>query len=1301
MIPKNTISVLLYILSFTLFPIFVSGQINKNEAHQAAILKSSSNPSSLSNHAILKSDEQEMVVEFLFSDYDLRQQEIRGKKYDILSIPGCSQLMDAGKPQLPQKGFLLAIPPLSKAMLEIITDDFSTAPGFTVCPAPKLVQKRNVEYKGDIFVQQKITTEFYLDENTYTTNNFFPLQIAEIDSPAILRYQTVASIQLCPIQFNPVTGEIRHHKKIVVKVRFLQDEPTASFSTQQTATCSPFDNVLQNSIINYHPAKHWKTIPAQSETMYKSDNFQQNEAWYKIFVDRDGIYYMDKQKLEQAGIDVAAFDPRNLKIYYEGSEIAIYVHGENDGVFDETDYIEFYGVKCRNDYTFTNIYWLTWNEYTPGKRITESDGTVTGTAPIVTRAPQTVHFEKETYYSTGIPNGEGVDHWFWDFYVAPTSANLSFELHHVADTTADTCSFNIEFHGFSDDDRSPDHHTIVSLNDIQILDNRWDGTTRFNTSASFLQSLLSNGINKITLNLAGDTGASSDIIYLNFFELTFWQNFVAENDSLLITCFSEGAHQLELQGFSSENILIYDITDSSQIIKINNLTVNWDSSSYHVYFENALTPSQQFLAIATSKRIVPEIIFDEPTNLSQTDRQADYIFITHEEFYPALLPLLDYRESIGLKTIIVNITDVYDEFNYGIKNPRAIKDFLSHAFYNWQSPAPTYVTLVGDASYDYKDYTGTGFPDFVPTHLFESNYYNTETASDNWFACVAGDDNILDILIGRLAVQSLAEAEILVSKIITYETMPIENNWNRNVLFFADNDDGAEHFAAFSDTVIARKVPPDYNIETVYLNNFADVNLAKSDLIDKFNQGCLVANYFGHGSIEYLAGEKLLKTSDIVKFTNENKQPFLVTLSCLNGFFHHAQLPNCLAEALLKGENGGTIGCLSPSGFALSSVMLNLAEELYDGLFDKNDAIMGSLMLRAKLGLKKSGEYFSDHISFYNLFGDPALRLKIDSLSQDVYASYFGELKIEDEPAPVGTELNGWIDSLESPVNFRVRTAGRYGPLQINGDDTTTLQIDGAVAGDSVRFEVVTTAGDTIPVQKPVVWSPSNFYIDLFATEETNTAVEEFVYQIRVENRILGIDLFDGDPVFKNSQIELGIISSNFNLNNTNTRFLLNGEQTGSESFSFTQSNSEEQFKQIIIFPLRNLADGNYHFRFELQNPATSSFNTVCEFSFQLFSSLSLERVLNYPNPMKHETIFTYYLVNENLADVQIKIYTVAGRLIKVINFAPGEIGFNQVLWDGCDENNNVIANGVYFYKIIARSGDNSAERIDKLVIVR
>ncbi|MCK5237883.1 MAG: hypothetical protein KAR06_12975, partial [Deltaproteobacteria bacterium] len=83
----------------------------------------------------------------------------------------------------------------------------------------------------------------------------------------------------------------------------------------------------------------------------------------KIYVDRDGIYTVTYGDLQSAGLDPSVIDPRTVKISNQGNEIAIHVHGEEDGIFDTTDYIEFYGAaiprsSARFEYTSSNVYWL-------------------------------------------------------------------------------------------------------------------------------------------------------------------------------------------------------------------------------------------------------------------------------------------------------------------------------------------------------------------------------------------------------------------------------------------------------------------------------------------------------------------------------------------------------------------------------------------------------------------------------------------------------------------------------------------------------------------------------------------------------------------------------------------------------------------------------------------------------------------------------------------------------------------------------------------------------------------------------
>jgi len=95
-----------------------------------------------------------------------------------------------------------------------------------------------------------------------------------------------------------------------------------------------------------------------------------------------------------------------------------------------------------------------------------------------------------------------------------------------------------------------------------------------------------------------------------------------------------------------------------------------------------------------------------------------------------------------------------------------------------------------------------------------------------------------------------------------------------------------------------------------------------------------------------------------------------------------------------------------------------------------------------------------------------------------------------------------------------------------------------------------------------------------------------------------------------------------------------------------------------------------------------------------------LREVMNYPNPFRDETDFTYYLT-QPAEEVTIKIFTLAGRLIAVLEHAPGNAGFNRAHWNGRDADGEVLANGVYLYKLIAKSGERRLEEIEKCVVMR
>ena len=680
---------------------------------------------------IQQSDENGVIVEFIIPKPICTSKE---KEFHIITIPGCCNNCEAGKPQLPFNGYLLGIPPGTKPELEILDFDFSILPNYNICPAPKVVIKHDLNDGREFLTDEDVTYEFFLDKSIYSNNHFYPDQIAKTGDTGFIRDQCIGNFQIFPVQFNPVSNEIRWYKRIKLKISFLASSSKFKSPASQINTSEPFEKILSNSLLNYQAAKFWKRTPTRHhrfKSINKPNMLQFLGAWYKILIEEDGIYIIDKKRLEEVGFYTATTDPKKIRIFNRGNEIPIYVKGQEDGIFDVSDYIEFYGIKIKNDYTYTNVYWLTVDESIDGLRMLEQDGSIIGTEPVLTKSKENIRFEQENYYSTSIPNGEGVDHWFWDYIIAPDSKNFTVPLDNVANMFNDDCLIKVEYRGFSNTFANPDHHTILSLNGYQLLNDKWDGQIQFNSQTMFPHSYLTNGTNTISVNLPGETESNTDIIYINWFEIEYWRNYMAQQDSLIFWAEGAGTHQLELSNFSNNNVELFDITDISNLKRITNFSIESTQTSNKVIFQDDLNGKQRYYALTEDKRKVPiTIIADDPSQLQSELNQADYIIITHEEFYDEVATLANFRQSQGLNVMTIKLADIYDEFNNGIKNPIAIKDFLAYSYYNWQKPAPTYILLVGDASYDYKDHLKTGNKDYVPTHLFESVYYNTETSSD-------------------------------------------------------------------------------------------------------------------------------------------------------------------------------------------------------------------------------------------------------------------------------------------------------------------------------------------------------------------------------------------------------------------------------------------------------------------------------------------------------------------------------------------------------------------------------------------
>lgn len=695
----------------------------------------------------------------------------------------------------------------------------------------------------------------------------------------------------------------------------------------------------------------------------------------KLGIDDKGIYQLTFDDLMAAGWSVEGLDPRTIKLYQQGAEVAIQISGEEDGVFDAEDFLLFYGQEITSRYTDTNVYWLTTSE-DAGKRMQQRDAT-----PSLPLAPPqqflaTLHAEEDTNYWQAMP-GKGEDRWFWEKRLGINSVGIPASRTYTVTTpqiTSDaTAALRVRLKGYS----GLAHHSRIYVNEHLIDEQHWQGQTQFTHVSSFPQSYLLAGDNQVRVEVA-PRDAAIDQLLVNWIELDTWRTYQVDRDQLWFTPATVGLQQFAIGGFSSADGTIFDVSDPVNPVQLTGATLVNAGGGYQLVVQDNTQTTAHYVAITPARyKAPPTRWLDQPTLWRSPTNGADYILITHEDFYASAIKLANHRSVSGLRTAVVKVGDLYDEFNYGIFDPRAIKDFLAYAFANWQAPAPTYVLLLGDANQDYKDNLKLDTPNYVPSQVIDSDLFG-EVSSDSWFAAIHGSDPRPALAIGRLAAQSPTEAEAMVDKVIYYDQPPADNTWKRSLLFVADDDEPS--FKALSEQ-LAAQAPSYFLREQLYAERYPPGDLT-ADLINQFNRGHLLVTYTGHGSFAGWGqwdgnGKAMFTTDSAATLTNRDRLPLLVVANCLNGFFTGAKQNPALAETLQRNPNGGAIAVWAPSSLEYSAGHAVLLRNLYQSLFADHQPTIGAAITAAASATYAENPLWEELILTYILFGDPATKLVI------------------------------------------------------------------------------------------------------------------------------------------------------------------------------------------------------------------------------------------------------------------------------------------------------------------------------------
>ncbi len=677
----------------------------------------------------------------------------------------------------------------------------------------------------------------------------------------------------------------------------------------------------------------------------------------KIAVKERGLYYLSAMEIADVmGVPGPAVERmiqgHQLSLVNRGEEAAWLAGNGNSGLY-------FYGEDIHSIYTDRNVYWLK-----PGKGLAMEfvNGGMPGPASGAETFKDSLHLEEDHYALTALFDDPKADFWLWDFINAGQEGK-SFNFYAPGAADWGTANLAVNLKGASNTAAALDHHVKVRLNGTYIGEDQWDGIDAHQCSLSFDQSLLNDGINTIEVTGLLDSGVSHSIFYVDSFELTFHRHYRAVDDRLL--CRAGGNPVITIEGFSNPDIFVFDVTKPREPKLV---TGTFIDAANRVSFMPR-KPDQVYLALTVNGLHSPlSVTADKPSKLMNRGNSADYLVIAGEGLENAAQDLASLRQGKGLETMVVELEDIYDEFNHGISNPAAIKAFLDYAYHHWGHKGPQYVVLAGDGSYDYKDNLGYG-ECLVPSILVKTP--NGLFAADNQFGDTAGNDCVPEIAVGRLPVMTEAELLTLTDKISDYENAG--GQWTNRVIMLADNPDYAGNFPADSD-YLASLIPLGYTVDKIYLPDFSTIQQARQAVIDGFNAGAVLANYIGHAGLTQLAHEGLLRSVDVPYLQNGERLPLMAAMTCVAGRF---TVPghDSLSEELVLKDNGGAAAVWAPTGASVNFLARILAEGFFKAVFQAQEKTLGKAVLKALQAYAVSGAE-SFMLNIYNLLGDPALEIR-------------------------------------------------------------------------------------------------------------------------------------------------------------------------------------------------------------------------------------------------------------------------------------------------------------------------------------
>jgi Peptidase family C25 len=806
-----------------------------------------------------------------------------------------------------------------------------------------------------------------------------------------------------------------------------------------------------------------------------------------IEVQQPGVYALDYASIiaQQPALTDCRSD--DLTLTQRGHEVPLRVSGDHAGRFGVDARIEWIGEPLHgpsswlDPYSPVNVYILSASASHHARMDVPAVNAGTGAAALVRR----LHLERDNELirldQSQMKPGDEPDVWQWAklTHADPKPFALAFDLPDLAarERSGVALKATLDFRGVSfvpkhADDAKPDDHVVdVTLNGKSMGSLRWDGRDEMRREIALPVALLRPRNNVLSLHVPARFSSWDaenpvvDVVMFNWMDLTYpiEGNIDASRASFEV---ASASAPIELTRSGGDPVALYSSAGQ------------YDAGvavAKGRYRFSSVAPGVRIYPVAANDFLKPALVRAVAgVDWRNTDPGYDDLIISHPSLVDAIGPLAEFHRQHGRKVAVIDVDQVYDQFNAGIVHPAAIRDLISWGRTHWRIK-PRYVLLVGTASFDirasgqpismqpasFDPRTGVPFAkrpdnpaataDAAPAaqppnrNLIPTWQYPTEegqSASDNGFVALSDSNFHPALAIGRFPVVTAEEVRAIVNKTVNYASTPTLGSWRSKVTFIANED---VYFQKSSDQIATAIEREGFTADKIYGKASETDNLAnQAALNDSLNAGNLLVHFLGHGGRfiwrtgppDVNKNHDLFTLDDVSKLHNGNRLPLVLSMTCFSAPFDNPS-EDSIGERFLREPDKGAVAVFAASWS--NSPSPEFSKKLIAELIKPGQTI-GDSIVAAKAALSNR-----TLVEMYNLLGDPALVLERPQ-----------------DRIRIARSADRWQEA----IAVHLPEPGFGGEVTVNwlGDDGTPLQTQTYEARDS-QFQLAIPSPLVVEVQ--------------------------------------------------------------------------------------------------------------------------------------------------------------------------------------------------------------------------------------------